>query len=161
MSRGADLTGSAQTVPAISLWQPWASLVAIGAKQIETRHWSAPRRHWGQRIAIHAAKRKNDLWLCEEHPFSEYDLDAELPLGSLVATAVLARCTEINELAAAELQATRPHEYAFGNYDIGRWAWVLLHVEPLAEPVPWRGAQGFFSVPAETVGVVPAQGTLA
>ena len=41
---------------AISLWQPWASLIAIGAKSIETRSWPAPRALIGDRIAIHAAK---------------------------------------------------------------------------------------------------------
>ncbi|HVM07165.1 MAG TPA: ASCH domain-containing protein [Acidimicrobiales bacterium] len=38
---------------AISLWQPWASLIAYGVKTIETRSWSTPYRG---RIAIHAAK---------------------------------------------------------------------------------------------------------
>lgn len=28
---------------AITLWQPWASLVAVGAKKYETRSWPAPK----------------------------------------------------------------------------------------------------------------------
>jgi len=42
---------------AISLWQPWASLIACGAKPYETRHWAPRRELIGQRIAIHAAKK--------------------------------------------------------------------------------------------------------
>ena len=42
---------------AISLWQPWASLIACGAKPFETRHWAPPRELIGQTIAIHAAKK--------------------------------------------------------------------------------------------------------
>lgn len=42
---------------AISLWQPWASLIACGAKPFETRHWAPPRELIGQPIAIHAAKK--------------------------------------------------------------------------------------------------------
>lgn len=38
---------------ALSLTQPWATLVAIGAKHIETRSWSSSFRG---RIAIHASK---------------------------------------------------------------------------------------------------------
>lgn len=38
---------------AISLWQPWASLIAHGVKTIETRSWSTPYRG---PLAIHAAK---------------------------------------------------------------------------------------------------------
>jgi hypothetical protein len=42
---------------AISLWQPWASLIACGAKPYETRDWAPPRALIGQPIAIHAAKK--------------------------------------------------------------------------------------------------------
>lgn len=42
---------------AISLWQPWASLIACGAKPYETRDWAPPRELIGQVIAIHAAKK--------------------------------------------------------------------------------------------------------
>src|SRR3954451_22243677 len=41
------------TIPALTLTQPWATLVAIGAKQIETRSWGTSYRGW---LAIHAAK---------------------------------------------------------------------------------------------------------
>jgi hypothetical protein len=42
---------------AISLWQPWASLIACGAKPYETRHWAPPKELIGQPVAIHAAKK--------------------------------------------------------------------------------------------------------
>lgn len=42
---------------AISLWQPWASLIACGVKVYETRSWPPPRELIGQPIAIHAAKK--------------------------------------------------------------------------------------------------------
>src|ERR1700732_4369319 len=42
---------------AISLWQPWASLIACGAKPYETRDWAPPESMIGQPIAIHAAKK--------------------------------------------------------------------------------------------------------
>ena len=40
----------------ISLWQPYASLIAAGVKTIETRGWAPPKGLMGQRIAIHAAR---------------------------------------------------------------------------------------------------------
>lgn len=133
---------------ALPLWQPWASLVAGGAKRIETRHWKAPAWLVGQRIAIHATKRTTELWICELHPFTEYIDDAKaLPLGAIVATATLARCAPMTEQGIAKLQAEQPHEHAFGNYAVGRFAWVLHDVERLPEPIPFRGAQGVFDVP--------------
>jgi activating signal cointegrator 1 len=94
---------------ALSLTQPWASLVAIGAKQIETRSWST--RYRG-RVAIHAAASfpVTARHLCVgppgfgRSPFREalraggYKgpvLDGhristgDLPLGAVVATATL------------------------------------------------------------------------
>ena len=41
---------------AITLKQPWASLVASGLKQVENRTWAVPRSIRGERIAIHAGK---------------------------------------------------------------------------------------------------------
>ena len=43
---------------AITLWQPWASLVLVGAKPYEFRGWKPPRSLIGKRIAIHAGARK-------------------------------------------------------------------------------------------------------
>jgi hypothetical protein len=42
---------------ALTIWQPWASLIAIGAKPYEFRGWKPPRSIIGQRIAIHAGAR--------------------------------------------------------------------------------------------------------
>ena len=44
---------------AITLHQPWASLIALGVKTIETRSWAT--KHRGP-IAIHAAKRESESW---------------------------------------------------------------------------------------------------
>lgn len=42
---------------ALTVWQPWASLIAIGAKPYEFRGWVPPTSLRGQRIAIHAGAR--------------------------------------------------------------------------------------------------------
>lgn len=42
---------------ALTLWQPWASLIAIGAKPWEFRSWRPPAALVGRRLAIHAAAR--------------------------------------------------------------------------------------------------------
>jgi hypothetical protein len=135
---------------ALSLWQPWATLVAIGAKRVETRHWPAP--HWliGQRIAIHATKTTRHLAICEQEPFAAYVRAPErLPLGAVIATVVLDRCIKITTASAAELERSRPHEHAFGDYTPGRFAWVLHDVQPVAPALPVTGRQGIFDVPGE------------
>ncbi len=53
---------------AITLHQPWASLVAQGIKTIETKSWST---HYRGRLAIHASKRIPDVEILEDGPAGE------------------------------------------------------------------------------------------
>lgn len=50
-----DCDGCAACMKMLTLLQPWASLVALQVKQIETRPWSTPFRG---PVAIHAGKRR-------------------------------------------------------------------------------------------------------
>jgi len=43
-------------VLALTLWQPWATLIALGHKDIENREWAPPQHLIGKRFAIHAGK---------------------------------------------------------------------------------------------------------
>ena len=43
---------------AITLWQPWASLIAARVKTSETRSWKPPQALLGERIALAATKRR-------------------------------------------------------------------------------------------------------
>lgn len=131
---------------ALSLWQPWASAIAIGLKRVETRHWPTSVRGL---IAIHAAKR----WTREEQEaageFAD-EFDERLrnpPLGAIVATAMLIDCRGSDDLR----RSISDTERAFGNYAPGRFGFVLDDVRPLPKPVPYRGAQGFFEVDADLV----------
>lgn len=87
---------------ALPLWQPWASLVACGAKRVETRDYPPHRLGLvhGQRIAIHATKRDKNLWLCEHEDFAMhipfgFPPASNLPLGAIVATCTLDRSSQI------------------------------------------------------------------
>jgi hypothetical protein len=53
---------------ALSLWQPWATLIALKKKQIETRSW---RTTYRGPLAIHAAKSypQEARDLCSTEPF--------------------------------------------------------------------------------------------
>jgi ASCH domain len=110
-------------VRALSLWQPWASLIALGIKTIETRSWKAPASAIGQPLLIHAAKRKPDAntrmgdfmllrhgdhtWRLHNDDQSEYDQhDSSVPLsrcrscaplvfGAVVASCVVTGCVPI------------------------------------------------------------------
>lgn len=85
---------------AITIWQPWASLVALGVKKYETRSW--PTKYRGP-IAIHAGMKPiqhtwSDMYMtdearriiCEELKLPEiFDGPQTFPTGCILATAEL------------------------------------------------------------------------
>lgn len=162
---------------AISIWQPWATLIASGAKRIETRSWPPYGLKPGQLVAIHAGKRwtAKEGELCTDDPlFKRYLTLAQRrglwdfekpPLGCVVAIARFDQAVPTEHTShlsfkgkgkvpperAAQIQLWLTEaERAFGNYAPGRWAWVFAEVRPL-EPIPLRGQQGLFewTPPAE------------
>lgn len=133
---------------AISLWQPWATLIVIGAKQYETRSWKPYPAMIGRRIAIHAAKKKDldSLGLCLTEPFRTCLVEAgltivgDLPFGAVLGTAVITRAEKTHEIR----DVISEQERAFGDYSYGRFAWRLDQIEKFDEPIPVNGAQGFW-----------------
>lgn len=143
---------------AITIIQPWATLIAVGEKKFETRSWAT--KHRGD-IAIHAGK-KIDKKACAEPEIKAalerhgYTAD-NLPTGAVVATANLSDCHEvyIEHLGdAVLLKSGTPHtwvgqgnkEFAFGWYETGRYAWRMDEVEKLSEPLPAKGQQGLWNL---------------
>ncbi len=132
------MTRKPRILPAITLWQPWASLIALGLKPYETRDRRPPHRLIGQRVAIHASLRRpkfddvtpeihqamtaktgNALW---------FEL---LPYGAVVCTATLEGASPADQVPSDP----------FGDYAAGSWAWRLTDVFPLRPPVPAKGWQ--------------------
>lgn len=147
----------------LSLWQPWASAIAIGAKRIETRGWSFAHGSIGP-VAIHAAKtavalhtelrERRDLW---RRVFGHAVTAAWFPLGAVVATAEIFRPTRTEELVRHWRRFPKPGdelESQLGNYSPGRWAWPVTNVVQLAKPVLCRGRQGLFVLPADVAAAV-------
>jgi hypothetical protein len=127
-------------VKVLTLTQPWASLVALGHKRVETRSWRPSRSKYGV-IAIHAAKGYPKR--AREFALTEYlvgRLPERVPLGAIVAVAVLAKC-ERTEDVGRTVSALECH---LGDFSRGRWAWFLEDVHTLSEPVPCRGALGLW-----------------
>lgn len=170
---------------ALTLTQPWATLIACGAKRIETRSWGTSYRG---PIAIHAAKTlARDVYpngdhdfaaLCGSEPFATvligagYHADGgsyqplvpapfALPRGVIVAVATLDRVTRMTAQGIAELEHRLPEELAFGHYEPGRHAWVLRDPQPLKVPISTRGAQGLWDVPPEAERAIVEQTAVA
>src|SRR4051812_4622894 len=66
--------GGHHNMMALTIWQPWASLIMAGAKPNEWRFWSLPPKYIGQQIVIHAGARRVVLSEIED---LIYDLEHE------------------------------------------------------------------------------------
>lgn len=128
-------------IKAFSLWQPWGSLVAVGAKPDETRHWSTNYRGL---VAICAAKyldidgAPHDL--CRAALGSRWARD--VPRGCVLALTTLTACREASAVVADGV--TRAN-FEAGNFARGRFAWRFENIRALLRPIPVVGRQGLFN----------------
>jgi hypothetical protein len=141
-------------VKALTLIQPWAGLIATGVKLVENRTWHPPGKLNGQRFAIHAGA-KVDRETIED--LLEDDLD-EHPLWR-VKSAVLAVAT----LSFVVVQGAVNPSFKVDRLpkDQLRWfngpiGFVLADVVAI-DPVPCKGALGFWTLTDDVEAMVRAQ----
>lgn len=131
---------------ALTICQPYATLIVSGAKRVENRTW--PTKYRG-RIYVHAGKSRD--WL------SIKDVDgvdycahtqrpvAELPFGAVIGIATLIDCLPVEAIRAGDHDRQYPwiREH---DHTKGPWCWVFAENPQALDPVPMRGAQGFFDI---------------
>jgi hypothetical protein len=152
-AQAPEIRVESTTIPAISVWQPWASAIATGVQRIETRPRDTHKTGW---IAIHASKRwTEDQVIATDFLASQYEEIFEaftfmegqpMPLGAIIAVADLADSVRVDMLSTIS-----PMERDLGNYASGRYGWVFREVRPLTTPLKWKGSQGWFHVPLDQI----------
>lgn len=129
---------------ALTLSQPWATLVIEGHKRIETRSWMTEYRG---PLVIHAGVRMGP----DERGYAEeWGLVPDsLPRGAAIGTVRLVGCVLFDE---RHERWQRPEgewiltdrERSLGDFTAGRYGWLLASPEEFAEPVPVKGALGLW-----------------
>ena len=104
---------------AISLQQPWASMIARGEKTVETRRWSTSYR--GE-LLIASTKKPKLL---------------ALPSGFALCVVDMIGCVPMRK--EHEVGACCPMYH-------GAYAWILANIRPFRRPFAVRGSQGFYEV---------------
>jgi activating signal cointegrator 1 len=121
-------------IPAITLWQPWASWIALGLKSVETRGHRHFQHLVGQTIAIHAGKAydKHALSVAMRYAAIQ-DLCGIHPQGVIVCMATVVGFRELVE---------RDSVHALCPCGPGRFGLFLADIRPLVPAIPAKGAQG-------------------
>ena len=162
---------------ALTVKQPWAHLIAAGAKRWETRSWSTNYRGL---LAIHASKDmgtvdavlvknpgENPVQPEYQHPFYRYlpsdwnGLYGDICYGGIEAIVEIQDCQPAERVAQSlkamvanddlhhDIRRMASEELRFGNFEAGQWAWQLaLHVNVSGRCCGLvRGRQGLWNLP--------------
>lgn len=141
---------------AITLWPEWAYAIQKLGKDGENRSWRLPQSMIGQWVAIHAGVRPvhaqpgSVRWgeLCAFHE-------------SIKAIGVHGHASLADSIRGHIVQIVRfgePTQSSRSKWaSDGAWFWPIVNRITI-EPVPCKGAQGLWDVPAEVMDRLRAQG---
>lgn len=127
-----------QRIKALTISQPYASMIASGEKWIENRHW--PTNYRGP-LAIHAGKGRQYL---------DVRILRDYPTGCVIAVAQLVACVPLEPLRVhrrsrvLEDLSISVESVVSNEHAEGPWCWILRDVRPFRDPFPCRGAQGLW-----------------
>lgn len=137
---------------ALTIKQPWAQLIVAGAKDIENRTWPTNLR---ERIAVHSSGRIEraeiesacDMMRSFIPNFSSRIFTAEAehyPAGYIIGTVEIVDCVDWKR-------------HQDGHWFQGPYGFVLARAEKLPRPLRYRGALGFWDMPAAVEKEIEAQ----
>lgn len=151
VAAGRDLFDHGEVIgKAVTLYQPYASFMAVNEKWNETRSWGTKYRGT---VFIHAGLRLPRAGSPEESHAQELlrgsaklaDTPLQnLPRGALISCGTLVDCVLMDEAFCARMEDTR--EFQLGWYSPGRYAWKFEDMQPLPELVPIKGQLSLWDV---------------
>jgi hypothetical protein len=133
----------------LSLLQPWATLVVVGAKKFECRSW---KTNYRGTIIIHASAKKpnrREKVFFEEAAFFKTYIDSMdyLPYGAIIGKVVLKEIYK-TEWLIQNMEVISSHkweqELAFDDFSPKRYAWHLEQAETFEHILPVKGSLGLW-----------------
>lgn len=152
---------------ALTLKQPWASLIANGTKQIENRTYPVPKTVRGHKVAIHAGKGFDSDWRkLEVFDFClQNECDAAEEAFKREAGRILCTARIVGQVRLRPIPGATPLEELiwWGNridctderkdeicadpfWQREHYGWVLEDIKPVVSLKIHRGMLGFWTV---------------
>jgi len=141
----------------ITIWQPWASAIAAGFKQVENREWTTSYRGT---MAIHAGTSTREIELLPvaarapsqatlrgivremQERLGSFD---KLPRGLILGVVDLVWAGSVAEYGAG---------YGEDPYAYGPYCWRLENTRRLVQPISTTGSLGLWPVPEGIVRLI-------
>ncbi len=115
---------------ALTIKEPWATLIIEGYKEYEFRGW---KTNYRGKILIHAGKTLEKDMLDR---FKDYNLSYSC--GSIIGEAILTDCILVTKEFNQELQELNRVVYGRSNH-VEKYAWKLENIKKYDEPIPAIG----------------------
>ena len=125
----------------LSIIEPYATLIKLGKKRIETRSF---KTNYRGELYIHASSTKIPKeWKNNKELMSLVDGD-KLNFGYIICKCKLVDCVYMNEEFLEKIKKDKL-EYLVGDYSLGRYAWILEDIEVLDKPIFAKGKLGIWN----------------
>lgn len=136
----------------ITLWQPWASFIALGWKTIETRTHNRFNNLFGQTIAIHAGMNYDEDWKEYALPFMApfMEVQAELMQNKFRKDCGKILCTT-HVLSTGILSKRHSADSMIDCENTVRYGLFLDELRMLQNPISIKGHQGIWNYDGEII----------
>ena len=121
---------------ALTIKEPWATLIIEGYKKYEFRSW---KTNYRGKILIHAGlSLERDM----EERFKEYNLNYNC--GYIIGEADIVDCILVDEEFNKELRKINSLLYSRSNH-VEKFAWKLENIKKYDLPIPCKGKLGLWN----------------
>lgn len=125
----------------LSLTEPYATLIKLGKKTIETRSF---KTNYRGELYIHASSTKIPKEWKNNKELMNLIKDNDLNFGYIICKCNLVDCVYMDKEFLDNIKKDKL-EYLVGDYKLGRYAWILDDIEVLDRPIFAKGKLGIWN----------------
>lgn len=118
---------------ALTIKEPWASLIVQGFKKYEFRSW---KTNYRGKVLIHAGLSKENI-----EKYKDYNLD--ISSGEIIGEAYITDCILVDEKLDKSLR--KIDEKVYGNNHVGLYAFKLENVKKYNKKIKAKGNLGLWN----------------
>ena len=126
----------------LSITEPYATLIKEKKKLVETRSW---KTNYRGELFIHASKTKMASVVKNNRELMTLIDNVDLNYGNLICKCHLVDCVFMTSEYVEDMKKNHYQEYICGEYEVGRYAWILEGIEILENPLSAKGQLGLWN----------------